>query len=63
MGLSLHNDLIRSSDQVITANGNREMYLLPTLEHLGLLYLPFRAATRYAIAIPLQRTLPLLLAQ
>jgi len=52
MALSPHNDPIRSSNQVITANGNRELYLLATLEHLGLLYFPFGAATRSAIAAP-----------
>jgi len=63
MALSPHNNPIRSSDQVITANGNRELYLLATLEHLGLLYFPFGAATRSAIAAPLSRTLPPLIAQ
>jgi len=61
MALSPHNDPIRSSDQmtkVIVVNGNRELYLLATLEHLGLFYFPFGAATRSAIASPLSRTLP-----
>jgi len=52
MALSPHYDPIRSSDQVIIANGNRELYLLATLEHLGLLYFPFGAATQSAIAAP-----------
>jgi len=52
MALSPHNDPIRWSDQVIIANGNCELYLLATLEHLGLLYFPFGAATRSATAAP-----------
>jgi len=52
MALCPHYDPIWSSDQVIIANGNRELYLLATLEHLGLLYFPFGAATPSAIAAP-----------
>jgi hypothetical protein len=49
MALSPHNNPIRSSNQVIIANGNSELYLLASLEHLGLLYFPFGAATQSAI--------------
>jgi hypothetical protein len=55
MALSPHNDPIRSSNQVpsvIIDNGNCELYLLSTLEHSGLLYFPYGAATRSAIAAP-----------
>jgi hypothetical protein len=38
MALPPHNEQIRSSNQVPSVkihNGNRELYLLATLEHLG----------------------------
>jgi hypothetical protein len=50
--LSLHNP-IRSSNQVIIVNRTRELYLLATLEHSGLLYFPIEAATRSMITAPL----------
>jgi len=56
MALSPHNDPIRSFNQVpivIIDNGSRESYVLATLEPSGLLYFPFGAATRSAIAAPL----------
>jgi len=46
MALSPHNDPIRSSDQVpkvIIDNGNRESYLLATLEHSRVIVLPIRS--------------------
>jgi len=55
MALSPHNDPIRSSNHVpsvIIDNGNRELYLLATLEPSGILYFPFGVATRSAIAAP-----------
>jgi len=56
MALSLSSqNPIRSSNQVsivIIDNGNRETCLLATLEHSGLLYFPYGAATRSAIAAP-----------
>jgi len=63
MALSPYDDPIRSSDQVIIANGNCELYLLATLNHLGLLFFPCGAATRSAIPAPVSRTLPPLIAQ
>jgi len=56
MALIPYNDPIRSSNQVpkvLIDNGNRKLYLLATLEHSGLLYFPFGAATLSAIAAPL----------
>jgi hypothetical protein len=55
MALSLHNDRIRSSNQVpivIIDNCSRESYLLATLEPSGLLYFPCGVAAGYAIAAP-----------
>jgi hypothetical protein len=54
--LSPQNGPIRSSNQVrmVTIdNGNWKLYLLATLEHLGLLYFPLKAAIQSAIAAPL----------
>jgi len=61
MAITPHNDPIRSSNQVPTViidNGSCESYLLATLEHSGLLYFPFGAATRSAIAAPLPELCP-----
>jgi hypothetical protein len=63
MALSPHNDPIRSSDQLIIAIGNRELYLLATLEYVGLIYFPFGATTQSAITAQVSRTLPPLIAQ
>jgi len=43
MALSPHNDPIRSSDQVIIASGNRELYLVATLEHSRVIVLPIQS--------------------
>jgi len=56
MALAPHNDPIRSSNpvpKVINDNSSSESYLLATLEPSRLLYFPFGAATRSAIAAPL----------
>jgi len=56
MALTPDNDLIRLSNllpKVIIDNGNCESYLLASLKPSGLLYFPFGAATRSAIADPL----------
>jgi len=45
--------------KVIFDKGNHELYLLVTLEHSGLLYFPYGATTRSAIAAPLSSTAPI----
>jgi len=58
MALSPRNNPIRLSNaarKVIIDIGNRELYLIATFQHLGLLYFAFGAATRSVIATPLLR--------